>query len=118
MHVHLHRPGMGLLAAIEIFFLGLLAAFLVLWTIPAAFDIEWSCVSSEGVARRSADSYGDGVVLAGTLGWLLVGVAALLAIIGEQRRVAALLPLAWFAAFVAGALVAAAAIGPQLCPSA
>jgi cytochrome bd-type quinol oxidase subunit 2 len=117
LNVHLHRPGIGLLTAVEIFVLGSLAAVLVLWAIPAAFGVEWACLTTEGVAQRSADTYADGVTLAGTLGWLLAGVAALFAIITEQRRLAALLPLAWFVAFVLVALAAAAAIGPQLCPA-
>ncbi|HLF67712.1 MAG TPA: hypothetical protein VI503_00090 [Gaiellaceae bacterium] len=113
----LHRPGIGLLAGLEVFGLGALAALLVLWAIPQAFDIEWSCLSSEGLVRRMGDSYGAGVALAGTFGWLLVGVGTLFAIIAESRRTAALLPVAWFLVFVVGAILAAAAMSPQLCPS-
>ena len=106
-----------MLAAVEIFALGFLAAALVLWAIPSAFEVEWSCLSSTAAVGRSGDTYADGVALAGTLGWLLVGVAALFAIITEQRRLALLVPPVWFVAFVVGALIAAAAIGPQLCPA-
>jgi hypothetical protein len=53
----------------------------------------------------------------GTFGWLLVLVGALYAQITESRRLAVLLPLAWFAVFVSVAVSAALAMGSQSCPA-
>lgn len=111
---HLHL-GVGHLTAAEILVLGPLAAFLVLWAIPEAFEVEWGCISTAGVAHTSADTYVAGFGVLGTLGWILVGLVVLFASITGWRRVWAVLPIAWFSALVLGALVAAAAIGPQLC---
>lgn len=111
-----HRPGAGLVALLEILALGVLAAWLVLWVVPSAFQIEWDCVSTSGARRVGGDSYAAAVVLAGTFGWLLVAIGVISAQIAESRRATLLLPLAWFAVFVVAALVAAAAMGAQPCP--
>ena len=56
------------------------------------------------------------MAVAGTFGWLAVALGAIVAQISERPRIALLLPFAWFAAFVLAALIAAAAVGPELCP--
>jgi hypothetical protein len=111
---HVHA---GTVGALEIVVLGLLAAYLVLRVVPSAFEIEWDCVSDLGHQRILGDSYLAGVVVAGTFGWLAVGVGVIYAQIAESPRVAVLLPIAWFGVLVAASLVAAGAMGPQLCPS-
>ncbi len=105
----------GLLCALEILVLGPLAALLVLWVIPSAFGIEWACVGVSGVLHQAGDSYVAGFGVAGTFGWLAVGVAAIFASIAEVRWLPVVLPVAWFLALVAGSLVVAASIGPQPC---
>ena len=92
-----------------------LAAILVLWVIPSAFEIEWNCVGRYGVESAGGDSYGDGLSAAGTFGWLLVIIGVLFAHIGERWWLAALLPLVWFVGLVVAAIVVAALIGPQPC---
>ena len=105
----------GLLCALEILVLGPLAALLVLWVIPSAFEIHWACVGGSGVLRQAGDSYAAGFGVAGTFGWLAVFVASIFASIAEVRWLPVVLPLAWFLALVAGSLVVAASIGPQPC---
>ncbi|HLG09547.1 MAG TPA: hypothetical protein VI409_12840 [Gaiellaceae bacterium] len=113
---HFRRYVAGLPGGVlEILVLAPLAAILVLGVIPAAFEIEWSCVGEHGVRSTGGDSYVDALGVAGTFGWLLVIVGVLFAHISERPRVAALLPLAWFVALVLVALVVAALIGPQPC---
>jgi len=106
---------LGLLCALEILVLGPLAALLVLWVIPSAFEIEWACVGASGVLHQAGDSYAAGFGVAGTFGWIAVVVGAIFASIAEVRWLPVVLPLAWFLALVAGSLVAAASIGPQPC---
>ncbi len=105
----------GLLCALEILVLGPLAAFLVLWVIPSAFEIEWACLGVSGVLHQPGDSYVAGFTVAGTFGWLAVFVAAIFASIAEVRWLPVVLPVAWFLALVAGSLIVAASIGPQPC---
>ena len=105
----------GLLCGLEILVLGPLAALLVLWVIPSAFEIEWACVGAYGVLRQAGDSYVAGFGVAGTFGWLAVFVAAIFANIAEVRWLPIVLPVAWFLALVAASLVVAASIGPQPC---
>lgn len=111
------RFPVGALSAVEILVLGPLAAFLVLWVVPAAFEIEWQCIGTTGVQRVAGDSYVAGVTVAGTFGWLAVAVGAIYAQISESRRLAVLLPLVWFAFFVLAALIGAVSLGSQTCPS-
>ena len=105
----------GLLCGLEILVLGPLAALLVLWVIPSAFEIHWGCVTGSGVLRQAGDSYAAGFAVAGTFGWLAVFVAAIFANIAEVRWLPIVLPVAWFLALVAASLVVAASIGPQPC---
>ncbi len=104
------------LGVIEILLLAPLAAILVLVAIPRMFDIESNCVGTYGVESGAGGSYFDGLSVAGTFGWLLVIVAVLFAHIAERPRLAALLPLAWFAVLVLTALVVAVSAGPLPCP--
>lgn len=110
------RLGAGSLSALEILVLGPLAAYLVLLVIPSAFDIESQCVGEFGAEQITGDTYFAGASVFGAFGWLAVVVGVIAAQIAESPRVAVLLPIAWFAVFVGGALVVAATIGPQLCP--
>ena len=105
------------MSALEILVLGFVAAWLVLLVIPNAFTIESDCVSEYGRVRITGDTYIAAAAVVGTFGWLAVAAGAIYARIAESSRVALLLPAAWFVAFVGGFLVAAAAIGPQPCPS-
>lgn len=108
----------GLIGALEVVVLGVLAAVVVLWAIPNAFEIEWECIAGSGGVRESqGDSYLSGVVVFGTLGWLLVSIGVVYMQIFGSRRGTLLLPAAWFAAFVLGALIVATALGPQPCPA-
>ena len=112
-----HERLSAYLGVLEILVLGPLAALIVLWLIPATFEIEWRCVGQAGVQRVSGDAYIAAVVVAGTFGWLLVLIGEIYAHIAESQRLALLLPIAWFAVFVAAALIAAISMGSQLCPS-
>ena len=103
------------LTGIEVIVLAPIAALLVLWLIPAWFQIDWGCVSSTGVGHTPGDTYITTFAVLGTLGWLLVAMAALFANVTGSTRVAQILPVAWFTALVLGAVVAAATMGPQLC---
>lgn len=101
---------------IEVIVLAPLAAILVLLAFPSWFAIEWGCVSTTtGVMRTAGDAYIATFGVLGTLGWLLVVMAALFANVTGSSRVAAYLPIGWFTALVTSALIAAAAIGPQTC---
>ena len=96
-----------------------LAGILGLWLIPKWFDIQWSCVTGVGIQGDTAgDTYSDTVGVLGTLGWIVVAIAVLFAHIAERPRLAAVIPAVWFGLLVGGALIAAAAIGPSLCPAA
>ena len=114
---HIHGLSIYSLALLEIVVLAPIAAVLALWLIPDVFQIQWGCVSSAGVRATRGDDFAHSVAVFGTLGWLLVGVAVLFAHIAERPRLAAILPLASFVALVGGTAIAAAAIGPALCPS-
>ena len=107
----------GPLSLLEIALLGPLAALVVLWLVPSAVGFEWQCLGTSGVERVPGDTYLAAVVVLGTFGWLLVMVGAIYAQIADSRRVAVLLPLAWFGVFVAGSVIAALSIGAQICPS-
>jgi hypothetical protein len=109
--------GAGALSTLEILVLGLLAAYIVLLAIPEAFRIESECVGLYGHERVGGDSYFAAAAVLGTFGWLGVATGAIFAQIAESARAALLLPLVWFVVFVGGFLVAAMAMGPQLCPS-
>lgn len=100
---------------IEVLVLAPLAAILVLLAIPSWFEIDWGCVSTTGVMRTSGDVYITTFGVLGTLGWLLVVMAALFANVTGSSRFASVLPIAWFSVLVVSALVTAAAIGPQPC---
>ena len=110
-------PSAGALAALEILVLGARAAYLVLAVIPSAFTIESDCVGGFGRQRITGDSYFAAAAVLGTFGWFVVLIGTIYARISESTRLATLLPLVWFVVFVGGFLVAAAAIGPQVCPS-
>lgn len=60
----------GLVTALAIVLLGMLAALLVLIAIPRAFDIEWACIGEAGVQRRAGDAYVETFAVLGTIGWL------------------------------------------------
>ena len=109
--------GEGAFVALEILVLGALAASLVLVVFPWAFTIESDCIGAFGQQRITGDSYFAAAAVAGTVGWLGVLLGVIYARISESTRLATLLPLVWFVVFVGGFLVAAAAIGPQVCPS-
>lgn len=97
--------------------LGPLAAWIVLWLVPAGFEIESQCFGPAGAQRTAGDTYNAGMVVAGTFGWLLVLVGVVFAQIVESRLLTWLLPIAWFVVLVAGSLIVAIWMGPQLCPS-
>jgi Na+/H+-dicarboxylate symporter len=105
------------LSVLEMVVLGPLAALLVLILIPSAFDVEWACIGHVGTVRTPGDEYIATFAVFGTVGWFAVLVSAVFAGIFEARRVAAILPLVWFAVLVGAALVVAASIGPELCPA-
>jgi hypothetical protein len=111
------RLSAGWLSVVEIVVLVPAAAILVFGAVPSAFDVEWTCIGPTGTERTAGDTYLAGVAILMTFGWLLVLVASVYAEIAERPRVAALLPVLWFVAVVAISLVAAAAIGPELCPA-
>jgi hypothetical protein len=112
------HPSLGTLGFLEILVLGTLAAVLTLWAIPSAIGIEWECLAgSGGVEPGRGDSYLSGVVVLGTVGWLLVSIGVLYAQIFESRRGTLLLPVAWFVAFVLGTLIVALTLGSQHCPA-
>lgn len=101
---------------VEVLVLAPLAALLVLLAFPSWFEIDWGCVSTTtGVMRTAGDAYIATFAVLGTLGWLLVVMAALFANVTGSSRFAAYLPVAWFTALVTSALIAAAAIGPRTC---
>lgn len=106
----------GWLSVVELLVLGPLAAILVLGLIPSAFEIEWACIGPRGIEGTAGDTYAAAFGVVGTLGWFAVLAAAIYAEIVGARRLAVLLPVIWFAVLVSTALIAAAAIGPQLCP--
>lgn len=101
---------------LEFALLAPLAAIVVLDSIPDAFGIESSCVGPLGTVATEGDTYVQGFVVLGTLGWLGVFAGVLAAGIAERRSLALLLPVAWFVVLVLVALAAAAAIGPAPCP--
>jgi hypothetical protein len=107
----------GYVAVLEILVLGPLALWIVLRLLPAVFEIESQCFGPAGAQRIGGDTYNAGMVVAGTLGWLLVLIGVVYAQIVESRLVAVLLPIAWFVVLVGGSLIAAVWVGPQLCPS-
>jgi hypothetical protein len=100
---------------VEVLVLAPLAAILVLWLIPTWFQIDWGCVSATGVGHTSGDTYITTFAVFGTLGWLLVAMAALFANVTGANRFAQFLPVVWFAVLVGGAAVTAATIGPAIC---
>jgi hypothetical protein len=113
------RPHLGpeWLSVLEMLILGPLAGYLVLGAIPDAFDVEWSCVSSVGSERSQGEDYVAAFAVFGTLGWFAVLTGSIFAGIADARRLAAILPVAWFVILVGSALVAAATLGPAVCPS-
>lgn len=113
------RPQLGpeWLSVLEMLILGPLAAYLVLGAIPDAFDVEWSCVSSGGMERSGGEDYIATFAVLGSLGWFAVLTGSIFAGIADARRLAAILPVAWFVILVGAALVGAATLGPAACPS-
>ena len=110
-----HELPWGWACVAEIAILAPLAAVVVLGVVPSAFDIEWECVRGYGVVRTVGDSYLTSFAVIGAVGWVGVVAATLYAHISERPRVAAALPLVWFAALVTSSLVAGVAIGPATC---
>jgi hypothetical protein len=111
-----HHVPYGALGLLELVVLGVLAAFLTLWAIPHAFAIEWECLAKTGGVRSGdGDFYESGVVVIGTVGWLLVSIGVLYSRIFDSRRGTLLLPAVWFGIFVLGALIVATALGSQPC---
>lgn len=107
----------GPLSLLEILVLGPLAALFTIWLVPSIVGIEWQCIGTAGVEHVGGDTYLSTIVVLGTFGWLLVTVGAIYAQIAESHRLAVLLPLGWFAAFVTGALVIGLSLGPVSCPA-
>src|SRR5574341_1315784 len=106
MHHRIRHIEPGPLSFLEILVLGPLAALLTIWIVPGVVGIEWQCLGSSGIQRVGGDTYLSTIVVLGTFGWMLVTVGAVYAQIAESRRLAVVLPIAWFAVFVAGALIA------------
>jgi hypothetical protein len=101
---------------VEVLVLAPLAAILVLLVIPSWFQIDWGCISTAtGVMRTPGDMYITTFSVLGTLGWLLVVMAAMFANVTGPSRFASVLPVAWFSLLVVSAVVTAATIGPQIC---
>jgi hypothetical protein len=113
----LDRLPVGPLAVLETLFLGILAAALVLYVFPRGFAIESQCVGPTGQQTTAGDTYIGAFVALGTLGWLGVFLGVLYGSIAERRGLVLVLPLAWFVALVVPALVVAALLGPEPCPS-
>jgi hypothetical protein len=107
----------GTLSLIEILVLAPLAAILAFWLIPQAFDIEWSCVGGTGISTSDGESFAQSIAVFGTIGWFVVLLGTLYATIADRERLAAVLPVAWFVVLVAAMTIAAASVGPALCPS-
>jgi len=112
----LERVPVGVLSALGTLLLGVVAAMIVLIAIPNFFEIESSCVGASGVQRTAGDTYVGAFAVLGTLGWLGVLVASIVASIAERRDIAMLLPLLWFVTLVLAALGAAVFVGPEPCP--
>ena len=112
-----YRPSAETLSVVEVLVLAPLAAALAFWLIPAAFGIDWSCVTSTGVGTTTGDSFARTVAVAGTLGWVFVLVGTLFAHIAERPRLAVALPAVWFVLLVGVMTIAAAAVGPAPCPA-
>ena len=111
------RLSAGWLSVVETIVLVPAAAILVFGVIPSAFDVEWTCIGPTGREHTAGDTYLSGVATLMILGWLLVLVASIYAEIAGKPRGAAALPVLWFTVLVAISLVAAAAIGPEVCPA-
>lgn len=62
------RVPAGLVSAVAIVLLGMLAAILVLIALPRAFGIEWACVGETGVQRTAGDAYVEAFAVLGTIG--------------------------------------------------
>ncbi len=107
----------GFVVFLEFLVLAPAAAVVALWLVPDAFGIEWNCVGASGVQRVSGDSYAATIAVAGTFGWLFVLMGELYARVAGARRLALLLPLAWFVLLVLTAVIMAAAVGSEPCPS-
>jgi hypothetical protein len=107
----------GLVVLLEFLVFAPLAAVIALWVVPEAFGVESQCVGALGVQRVAGDAYVATIAVAGTFGWLLVLLGEVFARIAGARRLALLLPVAWFVLLVAVALVMAAATGSEPCPS-
>jgi hypothetical protein len=113
---HRFQLSAGVVSALGFLLLGPLAAVITLGLVPRAFEIESQCVGAFGSVPSGGDTYVGAVVAVGTLGWLAAFLGVLFAGVAEQPRVLVLLPLVWFGVLVAAALVAAAFVGPALCP--
>ena len=111
------RVSAGWLSVVELLVLVPAAGILVFGVVPSAFDVEWSCLGGFGVQTTDGDAYLAGFATLMTFGWLLVLVGIVYAEITDNERAAAVLPVVWFAILLAISLVAAAAIGPALCPA-
>ncbi len=111
-----HRPSMpwGGLAALEFFALALLSGALVLVKFPGMLDVEWGCFGPTG-ERTAADTYVGAFAVGGALGWLLVGGLTALTYSTGHKRLALVVPLAWFGVLVLTSLVVAVSIGPLPC---
>jgi len=110
------RVGAPSLTLLELLVLAPLSLWIGLWWAPDAFDVEWGCAGALTTQSTRGELYGELAAVAGSLGWLVVFVAFLFAHIAEQSQLAAALPTAWFAVYAGGCVVAAAAVGPALCP--
>jgi hypothetical protein len=113
---HRFSPSPEWLSVLEMLILGPLAAILVLEIIPSAFVVEWSCSTALAVEHTAGADYVAAFAVFGSLGWFAVLTATIFAGIADARRVAAILPAAWFVLLVGVALIVAAAISPAACP--
>ena len=111
------RPRATTLSMVEILVLAPLAALLAFWLVPAAFDVEWSCVGGLGPVSSDGEAFAQTLAVFGSAGWLVVLLGTLFALIAERDRLAAILPIAWFVVLVAAMTIAAASVGPAPCPA-
>jgi hypothetical protein len=104
----------GGLVALEFFGLAVFSGVLVLGKFPGMFDVEWDCFGPTAT-RTAADTYIGAFAVGGALSWLVAGALTALAYSSGHRRLALLVPLAWFVVLVLTSFVVAASIGPLPC---
>lgn len=112
-----HWPAMpwGLVVGLEVLVAALGSAMLVLGVIPAAFDVEWGCVTSKGDTHTAADTYVATFAVLGALGWIVAAGATTLLYASGRLWLALATPAAWFGLIVGTSLLTVSAIGPLPC---